>query len=601
MGEEREAHWKKKYFDSLEELEARERQWTQQEQILRQLASRLTLAADGSDAELSHTLDRLRDDLRRKAPAARLAGHLETINAAILRLDEKRREQARRITPSTALSKVLDRIELPQGLRRKGRELNKRLARADADSDPQPLIDAFAELMQQSLDWLAEAAEEANADHETTPSSTGLFRRLFQAGNDGDKDEAAGDLRPVGQALAQALSRLEVAEPHRDRRDALVASARRIHDDEALRAWTRQLEDWLAELAIPAVEPPNEVLLELLERLDLPAGLEAEVERLKQRLAGDLTPASLSRSVADLADLIARARQAVQQEKDEIERFLADLTNRLGEIDASLADSMQAHQQMVSARHDFDRRMTGEVRGMEESVREADELEALKAAIRARIEHIQHHMQDWREKESAREARLREENEQLAAQLEAFRSEAMGLHDKLEEARREAMRDALTGLPNRMAWEERMQAELARAERHGRPLTLGILDVDHFKRINDRFGHPAGDRVLRILADLFRQQTRASDFLARFGGEEFMLVLPETSGPDALVVADKLRESVAQAHFHYRKQSVPVTLSCGLAQYRPGETLEQLYARADAALYRAKEGGRNRCELAPTT
>ncbi len=146
-----------------------------------------------------------------------------------------------------------------------------------------------------------------------------------------------------------------------------------------------------------------------------------------------------------------------------------------------------------------------------------------------------------------------------------------------------------------------MQAELARAERHGRPLTLGILDVDHFKRINDRFGHPAGDRVLRILADLFRQQTRASDFLARFGGEEFMLVLPETSGPDALVVADKLRETVAQAHFHYRKQSVPVTLSCGLAQYRPGETLEQLYVRADAALYRAKEGGRNRCELAPTT
>lgn len=165
-----------------------------------------------------------------------------------------------------------------------------------------------------------------------------------------------------------------------------------------------------------------------------------------------------------------------------------------------------------------------------------------------------------------------------------------------------ASTDALTGLPNRRALLEQGERELARAVRYDRPFTLMLLDVDHFKRVNDQFGHATGDRVLQAIGQCGRQALRALDTLGRFGGEEFLVLLPETDAAGALILAERLRTG-AQACGDGRDDAgntVAFTISIGIAGRGAAqpETLAALISRADAALYRAKTNGRNRVEVA---
>ena len=121
--------------------------------------------------------------------------------------------------------------------------------------------------------------------------------------------------------------------------------------------------------------------------------------------------------------------------------------------------------------------------------------------------------------------------------------------------------------------------------------------MDHFKALNDRYGHAAGDRALKAISDVLAGALRESDFLARHGGEEFVALLPKTGRDAAANVAEKLRQAVEALQFQYRDQRVAVTVSCGGAEFRPGDTPASVFERADGALYRAKQAGRNRAEL----
>lgn len=156
-----------------------------------------------------------------------------------------------------------------------------------------------------------------------------------------------------------------------------------------------------------------------------------------------------------------------------------------------------------------------------------------------------------------------------------------------------ASTDPLTGLPNRLFLDQTLEAEVARARRHAFPMAVMILDIDHFKHINDRYGHQAGDRVLRELAQLLQQHKRRSDCIARWGGEEFVLVAPHTDLRLALVIGDRLRMRVEGHQFSVSDQ---LSISMGVTEYRSPESVESLMSRADKALYHAKENGRNRVE-----
>ena len=163
---------------------------------------------------------------------------------------------------------------------------------------------------------------------------------------------------------------------------------------------------------------------------------------------------------------------------------------------------------------------------------------------------------------------------------------------KLEEL---ATTDALTGAFNRRKFNGLILAEIARVRRYEHPLSLLILDIDHFKRINDTHGHEAGDEVLVVLAGLIRAGIRATDSLARWGGEEFVVLSPEVTVEEAMGLAERLRSAAGASKYSF---AGTVTVSLGVAQHRAGETPDELFARADEALYRAKEDGRDRVEVA---
>jgi diguanylate cyclase (GGDEF)-like protein len=158
--------------------------------------------------------------------------------------------------------------------------------------------------------------------------------------------------------------------------------------------------------------------------------------------------------------------------------------------------------------------------------------------------------------------------------------------------------DALTGLLNRRAMDEALAAQLQRSLRNGEAFTVMMIDIAHFKAINDRHGHGVGDGALRHLATLLRAAVREVDRVARYGGEEFVVLLPDVSLADAQPLAERLREQVASHGHAQGTLALALTVSIGVAEWRPGhDDLLQLLARADAALYRAKEGGRDRVEL----
>ena len=164
-----------------------------------------------------------------------------------------------------------------------------------------------------------------------------------------------------------------------------------------------------------------------------------------------------------------------------------------------------------------------------------------------------------------------------------------------EEIYQLATHDALTELYNRRHFIEMADKEIARAIRHQRPLSLCIVDVDLFKPVNDRYGHISGDEVLRQIAALLRRHARNDDLAARIGGEEFALLLPECGSEDAAVLADRVREAVAEAAFAPGGEPRQMTVSIGVASLAVSrETRQALMAAADAALYRAKHEGRNR-------
>ncbi|MFC5301544.1 diguanylate cyclase [Azospira restricta] len=190
------------------------------------------------------------------------------------------------------------------------------------------------------------------------------------------------------------------------------------------------------------------------------------------------------------------------------------------------------------------------------------------------------------------DAQLREANERLVANL----AEISALHKQLQE---QAVHDPLTGLYNRRYLDEVLERELARAVREGYPVSVAMIDLDHFKAVNDTYGHKAGDRVLQALGRLLHEQAREGDVPCRFGGEEFVLVLPRMAGDNARRRAEQWREAFAAQATRHGEIEIHCTMSVGLATY-PGDatSAEGLLAGADRALYRAKAGGRNRVEAA---
>jgi diguanylate cyclase (GGDEF)-like protein len=182
--------------------------------------------------------------------------------------------------------------------------------------------------------------------------------------------------------------------------------------------------------------------------------------------------------------------------------------------------------------------------------------------------------------------------------LQLFESDSRELTDELTRVRLLSLTDELTGLPNRRAFMRRLEDEVARVQRYGFPLSFILMDLDHFKTVNDELGHAAGDEVLRVYSKNILSIFRHHDMVARYGGEEFAVLLPNTDSDGAVRALNKVRRRANETRWQVNGtvSKVP-TFSAGVSLYKPGESSNAFIERADKALYRAKHLGRNRIEL----
>lgn len=343
---------------------------------------------------------------------------------------------------------------------------------------------------------------------------------------------------------------------------------------------------------------PNAILLNLLEQASWPGHWGERISGFKLRLIKNAEADAWIEVLEDLLALSAKSFGEIQSEIQEAEDFLEELTQRLQDLGLHLQTAHDGRDKMAQHGRDLSERVHGQVGDLGTHVADATDLQQLKEAVSQRISLIQNSIDAYLEEEQVWHQQAEQGEQALRERLAHLEKESAELRSRMVEAHHMAMLDSVTGLPNRMAYEERAEQELARWKRFNSPLTMLIWDVDDFKLINDRYGHQAGDKALRIIAQSLQARLRETDFIARFGGEEFVCLLSGAEGDEALSVAEEMRHSVESNGFHSQGKPVRVTISCGLSSFREGDSLEKVFARADKALYQAKRNGKNRCELA---
>jgi diguanylate cyclase len=296
-----------------------------------------------------------------------------------------------------------------------------------------------------------------------------------------------------------------------------------------------------------------------------------------------------------VADAVGEVVTALEAKRRELEVFLEQVTQQLAEFEDFTRWQAGAAQSRRDDAAGLELTVQTEIVHLQREVVASPDLVYLKTKVQTRLDNVARELVEFRRKEDRRRA----EDERRASELKNEVSKLKGRTDELiklcAEQETRLMIDSLTGAHSRYAYERRLEEEFRRWQRHSQPLSFSIWDIDLFKGINDSYGHEAGDRLLRGVTDLFGRHKRAEDFLARIGGEEFVLLLPMTSLEAAQAVADKLRAAVDTAAFRHHGEPVHVTVSAGLTEFRLGDTPTTVYERADGALYQAKQQGRNRC------
>ncbi|WP_313711063.1 diguanylate cyclase [Pseudomonas sp.] len=646
MTEEAE-RWKEKYLKSIEQQEKLERRWNARLDLLRRGLVRSTLAAEGSDKVVDQCMKEMREVIRSDNMDAGLAGLIPRLEKAVLDSEQRRETRMNQVSDAlNALVTQLQGLPLPGEVARPLKKLAKKLDGGVAQSrELPPLLGELSGLQGRALSSLSKADDEArpgflqrlfgSRDNEPQPEATQAaqpqselalaaaqpqpdgpvlvdlpprdadeLQPLLAAAPDPQPEEAADAAESQAPADSPAVEQVVVAPPEPEIQAGEPGDVQ-AQPEQLAAPVPATLEEVFGEdgpYSLPdAVEPPysqvaahiEQTLIGLLDDLSLPERHKAQALEMRERVARGLNWYELIPVLDDLAVLMLAITDSGQHE---FETYLQQLNERLDSFQSHLHEASAGHADNSSAARELDSQLREQVDGLQSSVQGAVDVDSLKHILESRLEGLLGTMDEHQLERDRREQELAGRLQGLAERVASMEQEALGYREHLEEQRQKALIDPLTGLPNRAAWTEQVEREMLDWQERGGHLAMAILDLDHFKRINDSYGHLAGDKVLKIVADQLRKRLRARDFIARFGGEEFVLLLPQTSPAVAAQVAEALRAAIEACPFHFKGERVVITTSIGLSAFRSGERGDQVLKRADAALYRAKDSGRNRVE-----
>lgn len=335
----------------------------------------------------------------------------------------------------------------------------------------------------------------------------------------------------------------------------------------------------------------------LLKALNVPVSLEKKRGQLLHRVSqGD---ESLIELLDASAALITATSEEMGKEQHALQEFLTVLGNKLSDLEEKTLELETFDRTAMESGRSSGQSIGEELGNLRQAAREAADLQKLKEIVETRLDFVSTQLDAHISAEENRFCKNQQDLQEVTLKLKTLEQEADDLRSRLSHAHDFALTDALTRLPNRAAYMQRVELEEKRWRRFRQPVTLGIWDIDHFKKINDRFGHSSGDKALSFIGRLLISSLRATDFIARYGGEEFVMLLVGSDEADALSVAQEIRKRVETCEFTTMGKPVDITVSCGLSQFKGQDTYMDVFERADQALYQAKRKGRNRCEVAP--
>ncbi len=531
--------WKMKYLSSLEEIEKKERQWQDSEKNLRALISHLTNAADTSSLKLNKQLAVLRDAVNKGIAANKLKKAIDEVADSILGLEALRENKKQE--PIKQLVEFIGKIKPAGKIEAKLSKISVKTSKVSSVKELSPLLNDLAKLLVYGLSLTEKTNEK------------GFLSSLLSK-----KDQKIEE---------------HVEEPLND--GIVLSENNNLNLENAIKS-----------------------LISLLEKMILPADLQVEANLIKRQLSISIDEtiflSSLEKTVGITADILDR----VKKEKKEIEDFLKQLTGRLHELDKDIRETARIRELTHQHGQKMTAGMKNEMSSMEVGLNNINNLDELKTSIQSRVILLRNHVDSFIIQEGEKNKEASVLIEQLKQQVKTMEGETEDLKKQIEKEREQTLRDVLTEIPNRLSYEERLSLELANFRRYKKPFVLVVWDIDLFKKVNDTYGHAAGDQVLKLVASILNKNMRETDFIARYGGEEFVSLLPATDIKAAQQVTDKLRELVATSNFHFRKEAVKVTISAGFAEIKNNESGENLFIRADKSLYKAKENGRNNCQPA---
>ena len=529
--------WKDKYLKNLEELENKERYWSDSEKNLRALIAHLTNAADTSSEKLNSQLTVLRDAINKGVAASKLKKAIDEVADSILGLDalrdKKKKESSKQINDFIGKIRPAGKIE-------------------------------------KKLSKIAVKASKISSAKEISPLMNDLAKLLVYGLSLADKNKDKSFLSSI---LSKKEENNEAAPKKTIEQSVSIES--KLNLDNAVKS-----------------------LISLLEKMVLPEDLQLDANLIKGQLSQSVDEniflISLERTVGITSDILSR----VKKEKSEIEEFLKQLTERLHELDNDIRETARIRELTHQHGMKMTEGMKTEIQTIEHGIVNINDFEKLKTAIQSRVILLRNHVDTFILSEGEKDEEASAIIEQLKQQVKTMEGETENLKEQIEKERQQTLRDVLTEIPNRLSYDERLNLELANYRRNKNPFVLVVWDIDFFKKVNDNYGHAAGDQVLKLVASILNKNMRETDFIARYGGEEFVSILPATDIKAAQLVTDKLRETIAESNFHFREEAVNVTVSAGFAEVKENEEGENLFIRADKALYKAKESGRNNCQPA---
>ena len=652
------ARWKEKYLKSVELQDKLERRWNARLDLLRRGLVRSTLAAEGTDRTVDQCMKEMREAVRTNEMDAALAALLPRLEKAVL--DSEQRRETRVEQVSAALNTLVTQLqalplprEVSKPLKAYAKQLENRVthareiplllgelshlqgqALAPQLNDAQPPKPGLLQRLfgaQDAEKALGEATVvpipvETQAPRPAAPNSVVPAHVAEPPAVPTPQPEPViveaepQPLPPVATADddAQVLAEPSPSVPQEAQEHASSGALESVvamveAENDQARDFVEQSpldeQTELAEVdavyALPDAPEPTyssvaehieSTLLGLLSGLSLPEHHRPQAEAMCRRLEKGLNWYELLPILDDLAVLMLAITDSGQHE---FEAYLKQLNERLESFQNNLQAASEGHAEGRSAADDLHSQLREHVDGLQNSVQDAVDLNSLKHLLENRLEGLLGTMDQHQQQRIAREQEVSAHLQGLAERIASMEQQAQGYREHLEEQRQKALIDPLTDLPNRAAWGERLQYEVDQWQKNGNPLLIAMLDLDHFKRINDGYGHLAGDKVLKIIAAQLRKHLRPVDFIARFGGEEFVLLMPDTPLAAGVQGVERLRAAIEACPFHFKGEPVTITLSIGVSAFRPGDRSDQVLKRADEALYQAKHRGRNCVETAP--